>query len=80
MTNAELFDSAGFIALIVLVGILGIDLPRRRPGIRLFAQNSEAETVLVRELTARVSPKNMPNGASIEIAPAMVAVIISSVS
>ena len=34
MTNAELFDSAGFIALMVLVGILGfylgIDLPRRR--------------------------------------------------
>jgi len=32
MTNAELFDSAGFIALMVLVGILGfylgIDLPR----------------------------------------------------
>jgi hypothetical protein len=34
MTNAELFDSAGFIALMVLVGIvgfyLGIDLPRLR--------------------------------------------------
>ena len=33
-TNAELFDSAGFIALMVLVGILGfylgIDLPRLR--------------------------------------------------
>jgi hypothetical protein len=32
MTNAELFDSAGFIALMVLVGVLGlylgIDLPR----------------------------------------------------
>ena len=34
MTNAELFDSAGFITLMVLVGILGfylgIDLPRLR--------------------------------------------------
>ena len=34
MTNAELFDSAGFIALMVAVGILGfylgIDLPRLR--------------------------------------------------
>ena len=34
MTNAELFDSAGFIAVMVLVGILGfylgIDLPRLR--------------------------------------------------
>jgi len=30
MTNAELFDSAGFIALMVLVGIRGIDLPRLR--------------------------------------------------
>jgi hypothetical protein len=34
MTNAELFDSAGFIAMMVLVGILGfylgIDLPRLR--------------------------------------------------
>jgi hypothetical protein len=34
MTNAELFDSAGFIALMVVVGILGfylgIDLPRLR--------------------------------------------------
>src|SRR5690349_24930688 len=34
MTNAELFDSAGFIAPMVLVGILGfylgIDLPRLR--------------------------------------------------
>src|ERR1700756_4164672 len=34
MTNAELFDSEGFIALMVLVGILGfylgIDLPRLR--------------------------------------------------
>ena len=34
MTNAELFDSGGFIALMVLVGILafylGIDLPRLR--------------------------------------------------
>ena len=34
VTNAELFDSAGFIALMVLVGILGfylgIDLPRLR--------------------------------------------------
>jgi hypothetical protein len=34
MTNAELFDSAGFIALMILVGILGfylgIDLPRLR--------------------------------------------------
>ena len=34
MTNAELFDSVGFIALMVLVGILGfylgIDLPRLR--------------------------------------------------
>ena len=28
---------------------------RRRPGIGLFAQNSEAETALVRELTAHVS-------------------------
>jgi hypothetical protein len=29
-------------------------LQRRRPGIGLFAQNSEAETALVRELTAHV--------------------------